>query len=278
MTFRSFGPDEFLFLLTGLQWTVLLTAIALIGGGIAGFLIALARVSTIKWLRVVAGTYIQIIQGIPVLMILFLSYYGLSLAGFDLHPLIAAGASMSIYASGYLAEIWRGCIQSVPKQQWEASESLAMTRAPAVSLCDPAAGCPHFLAVNGGFRCAGRQEHLDRVDYRLCRTGPGRHAHQQCNVPTIPRFCGGRSALFRCLLPIVIAIALAGKEAQCLKSSSIMFTRASAMSKSSKVSRLRLNAVKFCPHRSLRLGKKHIAALHQRAREDQLWRDRNRWS
>lgn len=129
MTFRSFGPDEFLFLLTGLQWTVLLTAIALIGGGIAGFLIALARVSTIKWLRVVAGTYIQIIQGIPVLMILFLSYYGLSLAGFDLHPLIAAGASMSIYASGYLAEIWRGCIQSVPKQQWEASKSLAMTRA-----------------------------------------------------------------------------------------------------------------------------------------------------
>jgi len=128
MTFRSFGPDEFLFLLTGLQWTVLLTAIALFGGGIAGFLIALARVSTIKWLRVAAGTYIQIIQGIPVLMILFLSYYGLSLAGFDLHPLIAAGASMSIYASGYLAEIWRGCIQSVPKQQWEASESLALTR------------------------------------------------------------------------------------------------------------------------------------------------------
>ncbi|WP_421521936.1 amino acid ABC transporter permease [Ochrobactrum quorumnocens] len=128
MTFRTFGPDEFLFLLTGLQWTILLTAIALIGGGIAGFLIALARVSTMKWLRVVAGTYIQIIQGIPVLMILFLSYYGLSLAGFDLHPLLAAGASMSVYASGYLAEIWRGCIQSVPKQQWEASESLALTR------------------------------------------------------------------------------------------------------------------------------------------------------
>ncbi len=128
MTFRTFGPDEFLFLLTGLQWTILLTAIALIGGGIAGFLLALARVSTMKWLRVAAGTYIQIIQGIPVLMILFLSYYGLSLAGFDLHPLLAAGASMSVYASGYLAEIWRGCIQSVPKQQWEASESLALTR------------------------------------------------------------------------------------------------------------------------------------------------------
>lgn len=129
MNFRSFGPDEFLFLLTGLQWTVLLTVITLIGGGIVGFIIALARVSRMKWLRVVAGTYIQIIQGIPVLMILFLSYYGLSLAGFDLHPLLAAGASMTVYASGYLAEIWRGCIQSVPRPQWEASESLAMTRA-----------------------------------------------------------------------------------------------------------------------------------------------------
>ena len=54
-------------------------------------------------------------------MMLFLSYYGLSLAGLELPPLVAAGLSMSIYASGYLAEIWRGCIQAVPGQQWEAS-------------------------------------------------------------------------------------------------------------------------------------------------------------
>ena len=129
MTLRTFGLSEFGFLLTALQWTVLLTILALVGGGIVGFLIALARTSEIKALRFAAGTYIQIIQGIPVLMILFLSYYGLSLAGLELPPLFAAGASMTIYTSGYLAEIWRGCIQAVPKQQWEASESLALTRA-----------------------------------------------------------------------------------------------------------------------------------------------------
>ncbi|MGG2474442.1 amino acid ABC transporter permease [Rhizobium sp. BR5] len=129
MTLRTFGWNEFGFLLTALQWTVLLTIIALIGGGIVGFLIALARTSNLKALRIAAGTYIQVIQGIPVLMILFLSYYGLSLAGLELPPLFAAGASMTIYTSGYLAEIWRGCIQAVPKQQWEASESLALTRA-----------------------------------------------------------------------------------------------------------------------------------------------------
>ncbi|UXS33334.1 amino acid ABC transporter permease [Agrobacterium tumefaciens] len=129
MTLRTFGWNEFGFLLTALQWTVLLTIIALIGGGIVGCFVALARTSNFKALRIAAGTYIQVIQGIPVLMILFLSYYGLSLAGLELPPLFAAGASMTIYTSGYLAEIWRGCIQAVPKQQWEASESLALTRA-----------------------------------------------------------------------------------------------------------------------------------------------------
>jgi polar amino acid transport system permease protein len=128
MTLRTFGFDEFGFLLQALQWTILLTVIALVGGGLLGFAVALARTSPIKAVRFAAGSYIQVIQGIPVLMILFLSYYGLSLAGLELPPLFAAGASMTIYASGYLAEIWRGCIQAVPKQQWEASESLAMSR------------------------------------------------------------------------------------------------------------------------------------------------------
>ncbi|AJD44717.1 amino acid ABC transporter permease [Rhizobium sp. SEMIA 4085] len=128
MTLRTFGFDEFGFLLQALQWTILLTVIALVGGGLLGFAVALARTSPVKAVRFAAGSYIQVIQGIPVLMILFLSYYGLSLAGLELPPLFAAGASMTIYASGYLAEIWRGCIQAVPQQQWEASESLAMTR------------------------------------------------------------------------------------------------------------------------------------------------------
>ena len=129
MIFRSFGTSEFLFLLESLQWTLILTALALGGGGLVGFFLALARASSVKLLRILAGTYIQVIQGIPVLMILFLSFYGLALLGFRLPPLVAAGISMTIYASAYLGEIWRGSIQSVPKQQWEASESLAMTRA-----------------------------------------------------------------------------------------------------------------------------------------------------
>lgn len=128
MIFRTFGLSEFLFLVQSLQWTLALTAIALLGGGLVGFFVALGRASSLKWLRVVSGTYIQVIQGIPVLMVLFLSYYGLSLLGYRLPPLVAAGLSMTVYASAYLGEIWRGSIQSVPKPQWEASASLALTR------------------------------------------------------------------------------------------------------------------------------------------------------
>jgi polar amino acid transport system permease protein len=72
--------------------------------------------------------YITVIQGIPVLMVLFLSYYGLAQAGFDLPPIVAASLALSIYTSAYLGDIWRGAIQSVHRQQWEASASLALTR------------------------------------------------------------------------------------------------------------------------------------------------------
>ena len=82
-------------------------------------------------------------------MILFLSYYGLSLAGLELPPLVAAGLSMSIYASAYLAEIWRGAIQSVPRPQWEASACLAMTTLAAVPLRHPAAGGADLAAADG---------------------------------------------------------------------------------------------------------------------------------
>lgn len=129
MIFQTFGWPQFLFLAQSLQWTVILTALALGGGGLVGFGVALARVSRHPALRLAAGAYIQLIQGIPVLMILFLSFYGLALMGYHLWPIVAAGVSMTVYASGYLAEIWRGCIEAVPKPQWEGSESLAMTRA-----------------------------------------------------------------------------------------------------------------------------------------------------
>jgi polar amino acid transport system permease protein len=126
---RQFSESEFLFILASARWTLLLTVLALLLGGLLGFLVAIARTSRLAPLRALAAGWIGVVQGVPVLMLLFLSYYGLSLAGLDLPPLFAASVSMALYASGYLGEIWRGCIQAVPWQQWEASSALALSRA-----------------------------------------------------------------------------------------------------------------------------------------------------
>ena len=125
---QTLSSDQILFIVGALRWTLLLTALSLLIGGVVGFAVAIARVSPVSAIRWIATGYIGLIQGAPALMLLFLAYYGLSLAGLELPPLVAASLSLALYVSGYLADIWRGAIQSVPWQQWEASGSLAMTR------------------------------------------------------------------------------------------------------------------------------------------------------
>mgnify|MGYP001091175056 CR=1 FL=1 len=125
---RNFGPSEILFLIESARWTLLLTFLAAAFGACGGLAVALARVAQTRAIRNFATGYIAVVQGIPVLILLFLSYYGLSRAGFNLPPIVAASISLAIYASGYLGDIWQGAIQSVPVQQWEASASLALTR------------------------------------------------------------------------------------------------------------------------------------------------------
>lgn len=125
----SFGLVHIEFLLHGVVWTVVLSILAFIGGGAAGFLIALARVSPLRWVRGLAGVYVTIVQGTPLLVVMFLAYFGLTIIGLGQLPaLVAAGLSMTVYAAAFLGEIWKGCIQSVPQAQWEAAECLALTR------------------------------------------------------------------------------------------------------------------------------------------------------
>jgi polar amino acid transport system permease protein len=117
-----------MFLGQGALWTIGLSLIGLIGGGIAGFIIALCRISPSRVVRLLSAGYVQLIQGTPLLVIMFLTYFGLPTLGLTVSPLTAAGASLTIYVAAYLGEIWRGCIQSVPRPQWEAAEGLALSR------------------------------------------------------------------------------------------------------------------------------------------------------
>lgn len=124
----SFNANHLQFLLQGAGWTLVLSLIAFVGGGLVGFLVALCRISPLRPVRWLSTAYVQLVQGTPLLILMFLSYFGLSIVGLSLPALVAAGISMTIYVSAYIGEIWRGCIQAVPRTQWEAAECLALSR------------------------------------------------------------------------------------------------------------------------------------------------------
>jgi polar amino acid transport system permease protein len=124
---RFFGPNEVVFLIQAAQWTIYLSLLTFALGGIVGFVIALSRVSSSPILRSLSSAYVQLFQNTPLLMQLFLIYYGLSLIGFSLSPLVAAAIALTFFASAFLGEIWRGAIEAVPRTQFEAAEALALT-------------------------------------------------------------------------------------------------------------------------------------------------------
>src|SRR5207302_11318890 len=99
-----------------------------VGGGIGGLLLALARTATLAPLRWLAAGYIGVIQGTPVLMQLFLANYGLAvLSGIRIDPWPAVVIAFPMYAAAFLGAIWRGSMQAIPRQQWEAGAALALS-------------------------------------------------------------------------------------------------------------------------------------------------------
>jgi len=119
--------DIFSFLLGAVRWTVALSLIAFVGGGLMGMGLLLLRFARVRGAATAVAWYVQIFQGTPLLMQLFLVYFGLALLGMDTSPLVSAAICLTLYASAYLTEIWRGCVNAIPKGQWEASTTLALS-------------------------------------------------------------------------------------------------------------------------------------------------------
>jgi polar amino acid transport system permease protein len=123
---RTFGFPELLFIVEAAKWTIALSLIAFIGGAIGGLLVALARTSDSPVLRTLSAGFVQIFQGTPLLLQLFLIFFGAPVLGIDINPWLAAGTALILNTSAFLGEIWRGCIQAIPRGQWEAAEALGL--------------------------------------------------------------------------------------------------------------------------------------------------------
>jgi len=118
--------DIFRNLLLAARWTVLLSLIAFVGGGAVGLALLVVRIAKWRGAQTLVAGYVQLFQGTPLLMQLFLAYFGLALFGMNVSAWVAAALALTLYSSAFLTEIWRGCVDSVPKGQWEASQALAL--------------------------------------------------------------------------------------------------------------------------------------------------------
>jgi polar amino acid transport system permease protein len=127
---RAFNLGDLIYLLLAVRWTLALSAMAFLGGGLLGMAIALARVSTRRPLRWGAMAYIRLFQGTPLLLQLFLVFFGADMLGIPLGPWLSAAMGLSLNAGAFLGEIWRGAIQAVPRAQTEAARALGLHYGP----------------------------------------------------------------------------------------------------------------------------------------------------
>lgn len=125
---RALSSGDIIYIIMAVRWTLLLSLVAFLGGALGGALVALARTGEYKWLRIASAGYIKVFQGTPLLMQLFLMFFGLPMLGLRIEPWTAAVCGLTFYASAYLAEIWRAGVEALPRGQSEAASSLGLHR------------------------------------------------------------------------------------------------------------------------------------------------------
>ena len=108
------------------RWTLLLSAIAFAGGAFFGLVLLVIRIGSWKWARTAAMLYVELFQSTPLLMQLFLVYFGLPRFGIDVSAWLAATVCLTLYSSAFLTDIWRGCVEAIPRGQWDGSASLGL--------------------------------------------------------------------------------------------------------------------------------------------------------
>jgi cystine transport system permease protein len=119
-------------LYAGLVFTVPLTIASFALGLTLAFAVALVRLFGPQWAVKIAQFYVWLIRGSPLLVQLFVIFYGLPSVGIVLDPLTAAIIGFSLNVGAYNSEVIRGVVESIPNGQWEAAYSMGMTRSQAL--------------------------------------------------------------------------------------------------------------------------------------------------
>lgn len=124
---REILPGDILTIILAARWTLLLSLVAFLGSGIVGLVLAIARLSPWPLLRWIVLIYNQITQGTPLMVWLFLLYFGVAALGVNINAWVSVTISFALYGGAFLGEAWYGAFRSVPRAQWEAAASLGLS-------------------------------------------------------------------------------------------------------------------------------------------------------
>lgn len=149
---RDFSHLDIIFaLLWAARWTLLLSTIAFISGGIAGFLLMLMRISPFRPLNYISWAYLEIVQGTPLLIQFLLAFFGISILGIEISPWLSATLALTTFTSAFLGDIWRGSVESIPSGQWDASKALSLNYFQQLGLVILPQAVRHSIAPTVGF-------------------------------------------------------------------------------------------------------------------------------
>src|SRR3546814_15574325 len=120
---RTFGYTDFWFIVDAAQWTVLLSLMAFVGGGIVGLIIALSRASQSRTALVLSTGFIQLFRGTPLLLQLFLVFFGAPVLGLDVNPWVAAAVALTLKRGAFRSadrRVGQECV-SLGRSRWSPS-------------------------------------------------------------------------------------------------------------------------------------------------------------
>ncbi|SES43247.1 amino acid ABC transporter permease [Salipaludibacillus aurantiacus] len=119
--------ESFPYVMQGIWYTLLISLVSMAAGLIISLFLAIARASDRSWLRWPARIYISFMRGVPILIILFMLYFGFPFIGIEFNAVTAALIGFSLNSAAYMAEINRSAIAAVPRGQWESARSLGFS-------------------------------------------------------------------------------------------------------------------------------------------------------
>lgn len=120
--------ENFGYVVSGIGYTLLISAVGFLLGLVLGFLLSLMRISSIKLVSRFAKLYISFMRGTPTLVLLFILYFGFPFIGIYFQAVVAAIIGFSLSSAAYIAEIIRSALNAIDQGQWEAGMSLGLSR------------------------------------------------------------------------------------------------------------------------------------------------------